>query len=215
MGGGTGQVLADGLAHVRSRSLRTPRAWVPAGSRRSSAVQKPIPIDFCSRSVADSRSRWTSFCRRVRAAAVLLCPARGRHRAGARRASDGCPTARRSGRADVFRPLARGFPNRSMHPYYVTLAGERRRYFPIREHLGQEFIYVLNRGRSADGCRRRALYLRRSSPATPVSLTQPSRTDSPARMSTLRAALGRSDHVFWSPLGEAYLFDPDGPTTAA
>jgi transcriptional regulator with XRE-family HTH domain/uncharacterized cupin superfamily protein len=45
--------------------------------------------------------------------------------------------------SDVFRPLASGFPERGMHPYYIqvttTASGKARPH----EHAGEEFIHVL------------------------------------------------------------------------
>ena len=119
-------------------------------------------------------------------------------------------------RAEVFRPLARGFQNRSMHPYYVTLAkGSDGVVSPIREHLGQEFIYVLNAEVEVrtivDG--RPFLETLVAGDACFIDSTVPHRFDgTPVNPFEPRAAEVLT--VFWSPLGEAYLFDPDGPTTA-
>ena len=45
---------------------------------------------------------------------------------------------------DAFRPLASGFPNRGMHPYYVQVTSNVSDPLTPIEHHGQEFIFVLD-----------------------------------------------------------------------
>ena len=45
--------------------------------------------------------------------------------------------------AAVFRPLAREFPERGMHPYYVQVVANGEHAPRPHEHHGQEFVYVL------------------------------------------------------------------------
>lgn len=111
----------------------------------------------------------------------------------------------------VFRPLASGFPDRGIHPYYLQV----RRYAPdqlpsLRAHYGQEFIYVLDgevefvtqveNGREQRELLRPgdAIFLESS---VPHLLRGHSRN--PYASSTAEVI-----DVFWSPLGESYLFEP-------
>jgi transcriptional regulator with XRE-family HTH domain len=45
--------------------------------------------------------------------------------------------------ASIFRPLAIGFPDRGLHPYYVRMRVNSDDTMAPHDHLGQEFIYVL------------------------------------------------------------------------
>lgn len=110
----------------------------------------------------------------------------------------------------VFRPLAGGFPDRGIHPYYLQV----RRYAPdhppsLRAHYGQEFIYVLDGEvefltHVENGLEQRellragdALFLESS---VPHLLRGHSRN--PYASSTAEVI-----DVFWCPLGESYLFE--------
>jgi transcriptional regulator with XRE-family HTH domain/uncharacterized cupin superfamily protein len=44
----------------------------------------------------------------------------------------------------VFRPLAMGFPERGLHPYYVRVKANAEETLTPHDHHGQEFIYVLD-----------------------------------------------------------------------
>ena len=44
---------------------------------------------------------------------------------------------------DVFRPLASGFPERGIHPYYVQVTTTAPDKLRAHEHAGEEFIHVL------------------------------------------------------------------------
>lgn len=108
---------------------------------------------------------------------------------------------------NVFRPLALGFPERGMHPYYVQIkAGDSRRLAP-HVHHGQEFIYVLDGEvelityagdeeinevlRPGD-----SLYLESSVPHMLRGRLSNPYADTSAEVID----------VFWIPLGEDYLF---------
>jgi transcriptional regulator with XRE-family HTH domain/quercetin dioxygenase-like cupin family protein len=118
----------------------------------------------------------------------------------------------------VFRPLAVGFPDRGLHPYYLQV----RRYGPDQEpspgaHYGQEFIYVLDGEvefvtQLEDGIEHRevlhpgdSLFLESSAPHL---LRGHSRN--PYASSTAEVI-----DVFWSPLGETYLFSPSADAATA
>jgi hypothetical protein len=104
-----------------------------------------------------------------------------------------------------------------MHPYYVTLAtGSGRDASPIRERLGQEFIYVLNAEVEVRTIVDGKPYLETlvAGDACFIDSTVPHRFLG-THVNPLEPRAAEVLTVFWSPLGEAYLFDPDGPTTAA
>jgi transcriptional regulator with XRE-family HTH domain len=120
-------------------------------------------------------------------------------------------------RGEVFRPLARGFQNRSMHPYYITLEkGSASDVAPIREHLGQEFIYVLNTEVEVRTIVDGKPYVETlmAGDACFIDSTVPHRFVG-TNVNPFEPRAAEVLTVFWSPLGEAYLFDPDEPTTVA
>lgn len=45
--------------------------------------------------------------------------------------------------SDVFRPLASGFPERGIHPYYIQVTTTTAGHVGPHEHAGEEFIHVL------------------------------------------------------------------------
>lgn len=109
--------------------------------------------------------------------------------------------------ANVFRPLAAGFPERGLHPYYVQVKASPPESVTLHEHHGQEFIYVL------DG---EVELVTRAGEEEIVEPLRPG--DSVFLESSVPHLLrGRSRNpyaetsaqvivVFWSPLGESYLF---------
>jgi transcriptional regulator with XRE-family HTH domain len=113
--------------------------------------------------------------------------------------------------ANIYRPLAAGFPDRGMHPYYVQVTASARRDATPHEHHGQEFLYVLEGEveflaydpeevsevlRPGD-----SLFLESS---VPHLLRGHSRNP-------FASTHAEVIDVFWTPLGEAYLFgDPAG-----
>lgn len=109
--------------------------------------------------------------------------------------------------ANVFRPLAAGFPERGLHPYYVQVKASPPESVTLHEHHGQEFIYVL------DG---EVELVTRAGEEDIVEPLRPG--DSVFLESSVPHLLrGRSRNpyaetsaqvidVFWSPLGESYLF---------
>jgi len=122
--------------------------------------------------------------------------------------------SRSAARGEVFRPLARGFPNRSMHPYYVKLekgSGDAR---PIREHLGQEFIYVLSAEVEVRTIVDGKPYVETlaAGDACFIDSTVPHRFAG-THVNPFEPRSAEVINVFWSPLGEGYLFDPEEPPT--
>jgi transcriptional regulator with XRE-family HTH domain/quercetin dioxygenase-like cupin family protein len=107
---------------------------------------------------------------------------------------------------NVFRPLAAGFAERGMHPFYVQVTAGPAQGKP-HEHHGQEFVYILNGelelvtydGDETSEILRPgdALFLESS---VPHLLRGYSRNPYASTYADLIA-------VFWSPLGEDYLFD--------
>ncbi|HVB38701.1 MAG TPA: cupin domain-containing protein, partial [Vicinamibacterales bacterium] len=112
--------------------------------------------------------------------------------------------------APIFRPLAGGFPDRRMLPVMVEVQGTDAGPAPMHEHHGEEFLYVFEGRleltirvggnevtevlRSGDSC-----YLDSSVPHSLHSHGHNPHSD------TAVQALS----VFWSPLGEDYLFVTD------
>jgi hypothetical protein len=116
-------------------------------------------------------------------------------------ASDGQPEA-----ATIFRPLAREFPERGMHPYYVQVKANGSQ--PIRPlgHHGQEFIYVL------DGEVELVTYgeseqveLLRAGDSVFLESSIPHILRGHSRNPYAETSAEIID-VLWSPLGEDYLF---------
>jgi transcriptional regulator with XRE-family HTH domain len=110
-------------------------------------------------------------------------------------------------RADIFRPLASGFPKRSMHPYYVKLDPHDCDADSIREHHGQEFVYVLNgeiEVRTIVDCRPHVETLS-AGDACFIDSTVPHRFVG-ASVNPFAPGAPEVITLFWSPLGEEYLF---------
>jgi transcriptional regulator with XRE-family HTH domain len=115
----------------------------------------------------------------------------------------------RGDKANVFRPLAAGFPDRGLHPFYVQVKAGSSEHFTLHEHHGQEFIYVL------DG---EIELVTRAGDEEVIEPLRPG--DSVFLESSVPHLMrGRSRNpyaetmaqvivVFWSPLGESYLFNP-------
>lgn len=125
----------------------------------------------------------------------------GRHRKS--------PAELKDSRAEhVFRPLASGFSERGMHPYYVEIAPTRSDELSLHAHHGQEFIFVLDGEielvtvvgdqqvtevlRSGD-----SLFLESGVPHVLRGHARNPYADVAAEVI----------NVFWSPLGEDYLFN--------
>jgi transcriptional regulator with XRE-family HTH domain/quercetin dioxygenase-like cupin family protein len=119
------------------------------------------------------------------------------------------PIESRGDKENVYRPLATGFPDRGLHPYYVQVKGGASEHFTLHEHHGQEFIYVL------DG------EIELVTRAGDEELIEPLRPGDSVFLDSSVPHLmrGRSRNpyadttaqvidVFWSPLGESYLFSP-------
>jgi transcriptional regulator with XRE-family HTH domain/uncharacterized cupin superfamily protein len=108
----------------------------------------------------------------------------------------------------IFRPLARGFSSRSMHPYYVKLPDLEGGSYTHHEHHGQEFVYVLN----ADVKLLTVLNGKRVTESLSagdscfIDSTVPHRFVG-ARVNPFEPLSAVVIDVFWCPLGEDYLFD--------
>lgn len=119
-------------------------------------------------------------------------------------------TMSRDHSVSLFRPLAVGFPDRGMHPYYIQVTTIRPDMVSPHEHHGQEFIYLLDgelelvtyageeevtealRPGDAVFLEASVPHLLRSQSCNPLAATSAEIID-----------------VFWTPLGEEYLFDFD------
>jgi transcriptional regulator with XRE-family HTH domain len=112
-----------------------------------------------------------------------------------------------SSRRYEFRPLASGFPDRGMHPYYVQVTVSQGAAVPA-EHHGQEFIYVLDgevefvtlvggHDHSEVLGAGDAIFLESSVPHCLRGRSHNPYADICAEII----------NVFWSPLGEEYLFE--------
>jgi transcriptional regulator with XRE-family HTH domain len=115
-------------------------------------------------------------------------------------------------RADTFRPLASGFPKRTMHPYYVKLAPNDEQPQVIREHHGQEFIYVLNAEVEVRTIVDGEPYSETlgTGDACFIDATVPHRFVG-SSVNPFEPRSPEVINVFWSPLGESFLFS-DAPS---
>jgi transcriptional regulator with XRE-family HTH domain len=108
---------------------------------------------------------------------------------------------------NVFRPLASGFTDRGMHPYYVQVTAGSAQTRATHEHHGQEFIYVLN-GEielvTLDG--EETAEILRPGDALFLESSVPHLLRGHSRNPYASTYADLID-VFWSPLGEQYLFD--------
>jgi transcriptional regulator with XRE-family HTH domain len=108
----------------------------------------------------------------------------------------------------VFQPLAAGFPERGMHPYYIQLANTNVAMKPHGHH-GQGFVYIL------DGALELVMYAGedeitehlRSGDAVFLESSVP-HTFRGRSQNPFAATSANIIDVFWSPLGEEYLFEP-------
>jgi transcriptional regulator with XRE-family HTH domain len=181
-------VGARWLADVEVGHKPIPLDFLLSVSRR---FQKPIDY-FMAGAIVPS-----PYCFVQRASDINTVPARKR-RAGLAGADN---------TSDAFRPLARGFPRRSMHPYYVKVARHDRSPAAMHEHYGQEFIYVLNGEVTL-------LTIVNGEPFTEtliagdacfIDSTVPHRFLG-AHVNPFEPLNAEVIDVFWSPLGENYLF---------
>lgn len=109
---------------------------------------------------------------------------------------------------NIFRPLAAGFTNRGMHPYYVQVKTTNPQSQTPHEHHGQEFIYIL------DGEVDLVTYTGDQEIIEPLragdSVFLESSVPHLLRARSLNPYADTCAEVldvFWSPLGEAYLFN--------
>lgn len=134
-----------------------------------------------------------------RSADIATIPSRGRRMPVER------PSAPQS---KTCQPLASGFPARYMFPYFIRLLNVPQETLTLHEHHGHEFIYVLEGDlelityagdhqvteelHAGDSC-----YLDSSVPHLVHAQTRNPYSETSAEVID----------VFWSPLGEGYLFD--------
>ena len=108
----------------------------------------------------------------------------------------------------VFRPLAKGFKNRGMLPYYVKLRSVGDAVPTMHEHHGQEFVYVLNGEVTLhtvlDG--RPSTETLSPGDACFLDSTVPHRFFA-VGLNPYEQSGADVIGVFWCPLGENYLFD--------
>jgi transcriptional regulator with XRE-family HTH domain len=110
-------------------------------------------------------------------------------------------------RSKTCQPLASGFPARHMYPYFIRLLNVDMETLTFHEHHGHEFIYVLDgelelRTYAGDGLVTEMLlpgdccYLDSTVPHLVRGQTRNPYSETSAEVID----------VFWSPLGETYLF---------
>jgi transcriptional regulator with XRE-family HTH domain/uncharacterized cupin superfamily protein len=114
-----------------------------------------------------------------------------------------------------FRPLAGGFPNRGMHPYYVKLPASPEPVLALQEHHGQEFVYVLNGQVTLvtmlEG--ERVTHTLSAGDACFIDSTVPHRFAG-VPLNPYEKSSAEIIDIFWCPLGESYLFVDAGATEA-
>ena len=126
----------------------------------------------------------------------------------------GLPRTRRESHADAvsinaaeYRPLAAGFPGRSIHPYYAKLPASSDPSLVLHEHHGQEFVYVLNGQVTLvtmeDGQRVTATLS--AGDSCFIDSTVPHGFVGDGLNPYERSSAEIID-IFWCPLGESYLF---------
>lgn len=214
--------FADRVRSLRRASgmaLEPFAAEIGVGARRLAEIErgrKPIPIDLALKVCRRFRKPLEFFLAGAvvakpyyfvqRASEIANVPARTRRE----------PTDQAPATAITFKPLASGFLNRSIHPYYVQLPEIETGQPTIREHNGQVFVYVLNGGvklltvlagrpvaetlSAGDSCF--------------IDATVPHRFVG-AGLNPFEPRNAEIISVFWCPLGERYLFDDDGERPGA
>jgi transcriptional regulator with XRE-family HTH domain len=110
-------------------------------------------------------------------------------------------------RSKTCRPLARGFPTRHMYPYLLSMLNLDIGTLNLHEHHGHEFLYVLDgelelTTYSEDG---RVTETLRPGDACYLDSTVPHLVRGQSRNPYAKTSAEVID-VFWSPLGESYLF---------
>jgi transcriptional regulator with XRE-family HTH domain/quercetin dioxygenase-like cupin family protein len=125
------------------------------------------------------------------------------------------PLHRRRASADhhlddiAFRALAEGFPDRGLHPYYGQAKANHAEPPLLHEHHGQVFVYVLQGEIElvAQVGGHIATEPLRAGDSVFFESSVPHRVRGRSH-NPLSAAAAELIVVFWSPLGETYLFDP-------
>lgn len=111
-------------------------------------------------------------------------------------------------RSKVCQPMAGSFPAQGMYPYFLQLLNVELDTLTLHEHHGQEFIYVLEGELELvtyAGSRRVSEVLRPGDSCY-LDSTVPHLLRSSTRNPYCETSAAVID-VFWSPLGEDYLFD--------
>jgi transcriptional regulator with XRE-family HTH domain len=109
----------------------------------------------------------------------------------------------------AFKPLAQGFGNRGMYPYYVKLRPSQEAVPTLYENHGQEFAYVLNGEVTLHTLDEGSRITERLSAGDSCFLdsTVPHRFVG-VELSPYEQSGAEVINVFWCPLGENYLFEP-------
>ncbi len=106
----------------------------------------------------------------------------------------------------LYRPLALGFADRGMHPYYVQFVGAEQQPV-LHQHHGQEFLYVLDGEleytTGADG---REVQLLHPGDSVFLDSSVPHSVRGHSR-NPFATATAEVLSIFWSPLGIDYLFE--------
>ncbi len=108
---------------------------------------------------------------------------------------------------NIYRPLAAGFRNRGLHPYYVQIKHVPADAVMPHEHNSQEFIYVLD-GEielSMSAGDQEVVEVLRSGDSVFLDSNVPHRAWGHSRNPYAETS-ARIIDVFWTPLGEDYLF---------
>jgi transcriptional regulator with XRE-family HTH domain/uncharacterized cupin superfamily protein len=110
----------------------------------------------------------------------------------------------------TYKPLSDGFAKGGMYPYYVRLPLVPGESPPLREHHGQEFVYVLNGQVQLHTMERgeRVTHNMWAGDSCFIDSTVPHRIVGVGLSPSGESAAELID-VFWCPLGEAYLFTED------
>jgi transcriptional regulator with XRE-family HTH domain/uncharacterized cupin superfamily protein len=116
--------------------------------------------------------------------------------------------------ANRFRPLASGFPDRGMHPFYVQLPTAAPNPFVPLQHYGHQFIHVLE-GEVEFTTGADSGQVERLRPGDSIYLdaSVPHRFHGNSR-NPYAAVSAEVLALFWSPLGIDYLLSPAGSGNA-
>ena len=111
-------------------------------------------------------------------------------------------------KSKICQPMAGRFPAEGMYPYFLRLLNVELETLTLHEHHGQEFMYVLEGELElvTYAGSRRVLEVLRPGDSCYLDSTVPHLLRSSTRNPYCETSAAVID-VFWSPLGEDYLFD--------